>query len=640
MKGKIENVSQKLNMDIFNNSYISLILTDEKGKIYDINKPLLKMVGYAKSEVLAKNTAEFYANPMDRGRFLKEIKKKCFVKDFVTEIKTKKGEILTICFSSSPIKINGKILFLSSIINITKIKTFEEQLLMMKSAVKDSPIGTVFANLDGNIVYTNRAFMKMVGCRRQQNVIGKSLRDFCGKPEYFTNFLKFAGSRKRITGECEILRPDGNLIKVKFGISLIPEFGVVQIYLVDMTKQYIYRDKLKDLNRRIGYANRRLKKIAYKDPHTGLSTFRVYEKFIRTEFQRAKRYGRSLSMILIDVDFFKAINDVYGYPFGDLVLKQLADKFASILRGSDLIARFGGEEFLFVLPETPMEKAKELGKRIFREISKADFGTGDKKVKIKISAGLISYPEDKIEKTTEFLKIASDLVKMAKQRGGMQMCSTRDIIPEKKLTNGSKRIENIAEKVLQLSSRMEQVVLQTLFEFVSKEDKQDKFFIGHSKRIAEIARDISRKMNLAENLVARIELAAFLCNIGKMGISPKLLAKTTQWSKEDMGKYKRHVDYSIRILSRVPYFSELIPIVRYHHEKWNGSGYSDGLKNRDIPIGSRIVAVADAYIALISDRPQRKAFSKEEALKIINSRSGKDFDPDVVKALNDILNKN
>jgi len=641
MKREVEIIRRKLNMNIFNNSYLSLILTDEKGKIYDINKPLLKIVGYTKDEVLKKNIVEFYANLLGRDRFLKEMKKKGFVKDFITEIKSKKGEILTVCFSSTPIKVKGKTFFLSSIINITKIKKFEEQLLLMKSAVDDSPIGTVFANLTGEITYTNRAFLKMVGYSTQKNVLGRSLGDFCDRPEYFTNFLGYARRNKRIAGECEILKPDGSQIKAKFGISSILEFGVVQIYLYDITKQYIYREKLKYLNRKLGYVNRKLKKIAYKDFHTGLFTFRVYEEFIRTEFQRAKRYGRPLSMILIDVDFFKAINDVYGYPFGDLVLKQLAEKFASILRGSDLIARFGGEEFLIVFPETPMEKAIELGKRIFREISETEFGKSSKKVKLKISGGLVSYPEDKIKKHTEFLKIASRFVKMAKLRGGMQMCSSYDTyFTGKKGVKGKKRIENIAEKLLKLSSRMEQVVSQTLFEFIRKEDKKDRFFIGHSKRVSEVARDIARKMNLAEYLVVKIEMAAFLCNVGKIGISPKLLEKKTRWSEEDMERYKKHIDYTIRILSIIPSFSALIPIVRHHHEKWDGQGYPDGLKEGDIPMGSRIIAVADAYIALISKRPQREAFSKKEALKIINSRSGKDFDPDVVKALKTILNKN
>ena len=168
-------------------------------------------------------------------------------------------------------------------------------------------------------------------------------------------------------------------------------------------------------------------------------------------------------------------------------------------------------------------------------------------------------------------------------------------------------------------------------------DAKDSFTLGRSRRVAFYALKLVDKMSMTPAEVSKIELAGLLHDIGMIGVAEEILNKTQKLSDEEYEKIKLHVHYSVKILEDIKQLSEITEIIKYHHEYYNGCGYPYGLKGDEIPLGSRIIAIADAYDSMMSDRAYRKCLSSEEAIKVIEQGSGKQFDPDLVELFKQVL---
>ncbi len=528
--------------------------------------------------------------------------------------------------------------------NSAKIRKLNKKLLIMDMAVGSSAEGVIISGLDGRLTYANKSFLKMFGnVQDPGDVMWRPFSSFFQYRKKALEIMKKVRSGESWTGTVKAVKQNGEVFYAKVSSNLVRNSDntplCLQASFSDVTKDHDLEQKLKAMNRELVKANKKLSHMAYRDSHTGLYSHRIYDSLIESEYQRAKRHGRPLSLMFIDVDFFKSINDVYGYIFGDVVLKQLAKKLVETTRSSDIAIRFGGEEFIIVLPETSREKALWLGKRIFNGIAATEFGKGKNKVRLKISAGVASYPEDGMKCPADMFTLAEKFVKKAKLRGGARLCSGSDVREKRESAAQPDNITTLKKKLTALSGRMSQSLIETLFEFARGTESKDSHFIGHSKGISLLSRDIAVSMHLPETEIKKIEQAALLCNIGKTGLKKTLLSKKGKWSAGDMEAYKKHIIYGVEILALVRHLRRLIPLVRAHHERWDGMGYPEGLKGNKIPPGSRIIAVADAYTALVSDRPGRKAFSSAAALKMIMRGSGKNFDPAVVKILREVMSR-
>ena len=190
--------------------------------------------------------------------------------------------------------------------------------------------------------------------------------------------------------------------------------------------------------------------------------------------------------------------------------------------------------------------------------------------------------------------------------------------------------ENLITDLKDLFSGTVKAIIEAL-------DAKDSFTLGRSRRVAYYALKIVSKMSLSSSEISKIELAGLLHDIGMIGVAEEILNKTQKLSDEEYEKIKMHVHYSVKILEDIKQLSEITEIIKYHHEYYNGCGYPYGLKGDDIPLGSRIIAIADAYDSLISNRAYRKSLTSEDALKIIEQGAGKQFDPDLVKIFKHIL---
>lgn len=379
----------------------------------------------------------------------------------------------------------------------------------------------------------------------------------------------------------------------------------------------------------------RLKELSVKDPLTGLYNYRYLEERLSSEFKRAHRYVLPLSVIMIDIDYFKSINDIYGHQYGDLILKEFGQYLRDCSRTNDVVVRYGGEEFLALLPDTNKEGAFIFGSRLLEKLVEHVFDPKGQKIKLKVSMGLVSFPEDGVDTQMGLIDLADKTLRTAKETGGNRLATLAEVT-KKEANNGAGKdekesVEQMKEKLLKMEDRVNQTLLESIYAFAKTIEAKDYYTSEHGENMVSIAIEIGKKLNIPEKELENLKHAAILHDLGKIGIPDKILHKKGKLNEKELKKIRTHPQIGAEIIRSVHFLSEVVPIVLHHHERFDGLGYSSGLKGRDILLGARIIAVADVYQALVSDRPYRKAYSKKEALKIIQEGAGTQFDPEIVK---------
>jgi diguanylate cyclase (GGDEF)-like protein/PAS domain S-box-containing protein len=404
----------------------------------------------------------------------------------------------------------------------------------------------------------------------------------------------------------------------------------------DITEKAATEKELKKATRELNKVNDRLEKLTLIDAHTGLFNLRYLSSALDKEFSLAQRHGYALSLVMMDIDFFKSINDAYGLEFGNLVLKQFVDTLNKTVRMGDTLIRYAGEEFIILCPKTDRKKATKLSERLLDALAIKSFGDKNNKVKLKLSIGIASYPEDNILKGKNLISLADFTLEKAKAEGGNRTYSSLNVTQEKKKVSSYKQndvnLSLLKSKINQLSKETNQNVVDAVFAFAKTIKLKDHYTGDHVANTVHYAAETARALGgLAPEEIQRIKQAAVLHDLGKIGISDEILLKNGKLTKKEYNIIKRHPLIARDILQPIHALQDIIPLVLYHHERWDGKGYPSGLKKEQIPMGARIIALADVYHALVSDRPYRQAYSKLEAIKIIEDGVGKNFDPNIAK---------
>jgi diguanylate cyclase (GGDEF)-like protein/PAS domain S-box-containing protein len=390
------------------------------------------------------------------------------------------------------------------------------------------------------------------------------------------------------------------------------------------------------LNRELIKTNERLKSISLIDAHTGLYNYRYLQEAIEVEFHRARRYAQNLAVIMLDVDYFKSINDVYGIVFGDLVLKQLARQLKRMVRRYDILIRYSGEEFIIIAPRLNRSTAFNMAQRLLDSLNFINFGNKKHNVKLKISLSVVSFPDDRAKNAMDLVNLADMLLNKAKESGGNRAYSLLDI--KSSLSKGIEKIskavgiKTLRNTITKLNKRSRQGLSESIFAFAKTLELKDHYTGEHVENTVHFATGVAKELNLSNEDVELIKQAAMLHDLGKIGISENILLKKGKLNKKEFDEIKKHPQIGADIIRPIQFLHDLIPFIFYHHEHWNGKGYPSGIRGEDIPLGARVIAIADVYQALISDRPYHKAFSKSAAMEIIKKASGTQFDPRVVGA--------
>ncbi len=388
---------------------------------------------------------------------------------------------------------------------------------------------------------------------------------------------------------------------------------------------------------------KKLKERSLKDPLTNLHNYRYLRERLAWEFKRAHRYILPLSILMVDIDYFKSINDVYGHQYGDVILKELAGYLLSYARANDMVVRYGGEEFLVLLPDTGKSGALQFGKRLLAAIQEHIFDAEGKRIKLKISMGIASFPEDGFNTESGLLDSSDQALRNAKEMGGNRLSLSQGISQqdmEKIAAKGGKEnVDMLKEKLAKMENRVNQNLLESIYAFARTINAKDCYFGEETENIVTIVVGIGKELKLSDREIENLRHAAILHDLGKIGISDDILRKKTKLDEREFAEIKKHPRIGAEIIESIQFLHEVIFIILYHHERYDGLGYSSGLRGEEIPLGARIVAVADVYKALITNRPYRKAFTREEALKMIREGSGTQFDPQVVEAFLKVIKK-
>jgi diguanylate cyclase (GGDEF)-like protein len=418
---------------------------------------------------------------------------------------------------------------------------------------------------------------------------------------------------------------------------------VVRMKKANLRLKRVQRE-LEESNRALLQSNRKLRRLALKDPHTGLYNRRYLKEALEKELSLAKRHAQSLCVIMMDIDYFKSVNDIYGHTFGDLVLKQFAKTIKKALRRYDIVCRFGGEEFVIISPRTDRSTGLILSKRLLRTVHAHSFGSRVNGIKLKLSIAVATYPEDGLViRGIDLISLADRILSKVKEYGGNKVYSSEDLekmegdLPSEDETDGG--MELLKKKVDRLSQRANQSLIEAIFALAKTIGLKDWYPDAFTKRAISYAIEIAKMLKLPKNEVENIRKAAILHDIGKAGINEKILLKRSKLTTKEFEMMKKHPQLSADIIRPLHFLRGTIPLILYHHERWDGKGYPHGLKGNGIPIGARIIAILDAYRSLTSNRPYRKAYSKRGAMKILEKESGTKFDPQVTKAFLEVLSK-
>ncbi len=354
------------------------------------------------------------------------------------------------------------------------------------------------------------------------------------------------------------------------------------------------------------------------DELTGLFSRRHFEERLKEEIARHSRYGDAFSLLMLDLDSFKTYNDMYGHPSGDELLHRIGEIVTSSVRSSDQAFRYGGDEFIVILPQTSSEDSYVVAERIREQVA-AEMET--MKIAVTCSGGLVSYPSDGVM-AGELVNAADTALYYAKRTGGNRTC----------LSSAA-----LAEPTNEAGTYSRGGSLSTVYALASAVDAKDHYTYGHSRKVNTYAVALAEAIGLSPDEVSKVSTAALLHDIGKIGIPDEILNKKGKLNDDERAAIKSHTRLGANIVGNVPSLVPCVSGILYHHERWDGKGYPEGLQGEAIPLNARVLAIADAYAAMTSVRPYRDVCSDDKVMEELRKGVGKQFDPMLVKVFIDIV---
>lgn len=467
-------------------------------------------------------------------------------------------------------------------ISIAKEKISIEQILL-KTTLHSIGDGVISTDYDGNIEIMNAMAENMTGWTNKEahglacdivfNIIDEFTRDKCLSP-----VKQVFESRAIVELESNTLLIKKNGTEIPIEDSSAPIFdnegnvtGAVVVFR-DYTEKKEKQEKIKYLS--------------YHDQMTGVYNRRFFEEELRhLDTER----NLPFTFVMLDVNGLKLINDAFGHLMGDQLLKVVAETIKKECRDDDIIARIGGDEFVVLLPKTDYNEAELIVRRIYCGIECAKF----EKIIISASIGWATKNSKEEQINNVFAK-------------------AEDHMYHKKLIES----QSMRSKTLK-------IIIKTL-------NESNERYREHAEKVSIISRKIGQLMSLDQEVLKEIEIAGLMHDIGKIAIDSSISNKPDKLTKLEYEEIKRHSEVGYHILKSVDTYSNLSRYILSHHERWDGKGYPQGLKGKEIPLIARIITVADAYEAMIAGRPYRKSFSKEEAIQELKKCSGTQFDPEII----------
>jgi diguanylate cyclase (GGDEF)-like protein/putative nucleotidyltransferase with HDIG domain len=358
-----------------------------------------------------------------------------------------------------------------------------------------------------------------------------------------------------------------------------------------------------------------LSEAAHRDALTELLNRRGFEEVFDLELERARRSDAPLSLIVGDLDRFKRVNDRHGHAAGDAALKRVARTIRSSKRRIDSAARIGGEEFALLAPESDEHGAYMLAERVRADIE-SEFAKPDEQ--LTISFGVATFPLHG-QSSDGLLRAADQALYAAKRLG-----RNRSVI-------SSAEVPGILARAPRGSDEAH-VELAALLNLAEALDVRDSGSASHCHRVGRFAELIARELGLPPESVERVRLAGILHDVGRVGMPDSLLSKKGPLTESEWAWVRSHPEVGARMVETTD-FDDIRSWILLHHERPDGRGYPEGRSGADVPLEASILAVADAYEAMTSERPYRPALTQEQAVAELRAGAGAQFRADVVEAL-------
>jgi diguanylate cyclase (GGDEF)-like protein/PAS domain S-box-containing protein len=566
-----------------------LLIEPESGKIIDANPAALAFYGYTLEELKGMTIQQINALSAEEVQALRQQALQGAMKYFLFPHRLKNQEIRLVDVHSSPIEIDDRKYLFSVITDATEREQNEVALFrereLQKITMDSIGDGVITTDNQGLITYLNPAAEKAVGWLNSE-VTGKPFDQvFSLINEYTLEVLPSivaAVLKTRRPQELSIptmlAKKDGTMIPIEDSAAPILDkngdlFGAVVVFR-DIT---LTREK-----------KQKIEYLSYHDALTGLYNRRFYEQFFD---QDEVLLPHPMAFIMGDVNGLKMTNDVYGHTMGDLLLQSIGKTLMDCAESNHLVIRWGGDEFMIVMPGSDLKDAEALVKDIKERLADIRI-SGTIEASISFGMALKTKPG---ESTGAILKKAEEMMYQVKL---LESKSMRGATINALLTALDEKCAETKAHTLRLSR--------------------------HAMKLAEVLAHHEEERN-------RLSLLTMLHDIGKVGIPEHILFKPESLTEEEWRIMKTHPEIGYRIAANVPELHVVAEEILHHHEKWDGSGYPSGLKGEQIPVNCRILAVADAYDAMTNDRVYSPARSHQEALQELQQNAGTQFDPGLVE---------
>jgi diguanylate cyclase (GGDEF)-like protein/PAS domain S-box-containing protein len=474
----------------------------------------------------------------------------------------------------------------------------------------------VVADRRGRVVAVNRAFEEMTGLRRR-DVAGRPLAAVGPTGRLLEEVLRTGEGRRdqKVT-----LRLPGGKERC-LTVDLLPwrdDRGRVlggMAVVRDVTAQW-------ERERELAAQVDQLRELADRDGLTGLYNHRTFMELLAQAVEEARAARRSLALLMIDLDHFKVYNDTLGHPQGDRLLEEFGRVLVGCVRETDLVARYGGDEFTVLLAGADSTAAVEVAERIRRVV--ADYPFPGREIlpggRLTVSVGLAFYPSS--------ARTCADLVRRADAA-----------LYEAKRT-ARNRVEvyySALEELREALAGERGALITTVKSLLAVINARDRYTFHHSEQVVRYSTWLARGLGLDGERLRELRVAALVHDLGKIHVDPAVLNKPGPLTAAEWEQMRQHPVHGANILRPVRSLGPVIPAVLHHHERWDGKGYPDGLAGEQIPLPARIIAVADAFDAMTTDRPYRPALTEEAAARELERGAGSQFDPSLVRVFLEVL---
>jgi diguanylate cyclase (GGDEF)-like protein/PAS domain S-box-containing protein len=572
-------------------SPLGIFVTNMEGHYVEVNRAACQMSGYTEEELLNLSIPDFLAPEfLEKGmKLFERLLKEGYVEAEIM-VRKKNGETFWIYLNALSANNNIVIAFCQ---DITKRKQIEEALnfknLILKTQQEISLDGILVVNERVEMVSFNQRFADIweipgdiMASRSGQKALDYVFPKLVD-PEEFFNLINYLNKNKQEKSYEEIALKDGRILE----LYSAPMFGDNDRYY---GRVYYYRDitERKDAE----------EKVRYQSFHDGLTG--LYNRvFLEKEMERLDTERQlPIGMIMADLNGLKLVNDTFGHEVGDEILKQSAEILRNSCRKEDIIARWGGDEFVIFLPQTTEEDLKAIWQRIDEKCKE----TYVKDIPLSLALGAA------IKTSTN-----KDLAEILKEAE-----------------------ENMYKHKLVESQRVKSTILKIMLKNLEAKSFETE---AHYSGMHNAAQSIGKGIGLSKPELDKLEMLIPLHDIGEIIIPAEILTKKGPLTAEEWEIIKKHPETGYRIVRATEEFAQVSEDILSHHERWDGSGYPQGLKGKEIPLLARITAIADAYEVMISGRPYKKAMSREEVITELKRCSGTQFDAELIKIFLSVLEK-